>query len=202
VLKPEPLPLPVAATTLLQQVRVCNLCAPGLPLGVRPVLQVHPEARILVVGQAPGIKVHKSGVPFDDASGDRLRDWMGVTREVFYDPTQVAIVPMGFCYPGTGKSGDLPPRPECAARWREPVLALMPHVALTLVIGQYAQAWHLPEAGAATVTDTVKDWRAYAPHRLPLPHPSPRNNIWLKKNPWFGETLLPELRRLVGQALG
>jgi uracil-DNA glycosylase len=193
--------LPVATALLLQQVRACALCAPHLALGVRPVLQVHPGARILVVGQAPGIRVHNSGIAFDDASGDRLREWMGITRNVFYEPTQVAIVPMGFCYPGTGKSGDLPPRPECAPQWRRQVLAQLPRIALTLVIGQYAQAWHLPNSGNGSVTSTVERWQEFAPAVIPLPHPSPRNNIWLKRNPWFAETLLPELKVLVAQAL-
>ena len=196
--------LPVATLALLRQVRACTLCAPHLPLGVRPVLQVHTAARILVVGQAPGIKVHHSGVPFDDASGERLRDWMGVPAEVFYDPRQVAIVPMGFCYPGKGKSGDLPPRPECAPRWRQDVLAQMPGIVLTLVIGQYAQAWHLPpspQPGGSGVTGTVERWAEFAPAVLPLPHPSPRNNIWLKRHPWFGQTLLPVLKELVARAL-
>ena len=193
--------LPIATALLLQQVRACTLCAPHLPLGVRPVLQVHPAARILVVGQAPGIRVHNSGIPFDDASGDRLREWMGITRDVFYEPTQMAIVPMGFCYPGTGKSGDLPPRPECAPHWRQQVLAHLPNIALTLVIGQYAQTWHLPRSGNSSVTSTVARWQEFAPGVIPLPHPSPRNNIWLKRNPWFAETLLPELKVLVAQAL-
>jgi uracil-DNA glycosylase len=193
--------LPAATALLLQQVRACTLCAPQLPLGPRPVLQVHPAARILVVGQAPGTKVHNSGVPFDDASGDRLREWMGISREVFYEPTQMAIVPMGFCYPGTGKSGDLPPRPECAPRWRQEVLAHMPAIALTLVIGQYAQAWHLPKSVHSSVTGTVQRWQEFAPNVIPLPHPSPRNNIWLKHNPWFAEILLPELKVLVARAL-
>ncbi len=194
--------LPVATALLLQQVRACTLCAPHLPLGVRPVLQVHPAARILVVGQAPGIRVHNSGIPFDDASGDRLRAWMGITRDVFYEPTLMAIVPMGFCYPGTGKSGDLPPRTECAPRWRQQVLEQLPHIALTLVIGQYAQAWHLPKSARNnTVTGTVEHWQEFAPGVIPLPHPSPRNNIWLQRNPWFAETLLPELKKLVAQAL-
>ena len=176
--------LPATTAHLLQLVRACTLCEPHLPLGVRQVLQVHPAARILVVGQAPGIRVHNSGVPFDDASGDRLREWMGITREVFYDPLQMAIVPMGFCYPGTGKSGDLPPRPECAPHWRQQVLA------------------HLPQTGNSSVTSSVERWQEFAPGVVPLPHPSPRNNIWLKRNPWFAETLLPELKLLVAQALG
>lgn len=193
--------LPAATALLLQQVRACNLCAPHLPHGVRPVLQLHPAARILVVGQAPGIRVHNSGVPFDDASGERLREWMGISREVFYEPTRMAIVPMGFCYPGTGKAGDLPPRPECAPHWRQQVLAHVPHITLTLVIGQYAQAWHLPDSGKSSVTRTVERWQEFAPGVIPLPHPSPRNNIWLKRNPWFAETLLPELKALVAKAL-
>ncbi len=193
--------LPPATALLLRQVRACTLCATQLPLGVRPVLQVHPAARILVVGQAPGIRVHTSGVPFDDASGDRLREWMGISREVFYEPTKMAIVPMGFCYPGTGKSGDLPPRPECAPRWRQQVLEHLPDIELTLVIGQYAQAWHLPKSGHSSVTGTVQRWQEFAPGVIALPHPSPRNNIWLKRNPWFAEKLLPELKVLVAQAL-
>ena len=201
LLAPLDTDLPPATVLLLQQVRACTLCAPYLPLGVRPVVQVHQAARILVVGQAPGIRVHQSGIPFDDASGERLREWMGITREVFYEPTRMAIVPMGFCYPGTGKSGDLPPRPECAPRWRQQVLEHLPHIALTLVIGQYAQAWHLPKSGKNSVTGTVERWQEFAPAVIPLPHPSPRNNIWLKRNPWFAETLLPELRELVAQAL-
>ncbi len=193
--------LPLATALLLQQVRACTLCTPHLPLGVRPVLQVHPSARILVVGQAPGIRVHNSGIPFEDASGDRLREWMGITREVFYEPTQIAILPMGFCYPGTSKSGDLPPRPECAPRWRQQVLEHLPNIALTLVIGKYAQAWHLPRSGNSSVTNLVESWQKFSPGVMPLPHPSPRNNIWLKRNPWFAETLLPELKLLVSHAL-
>ena len=193
--------LPAATHTLLQQVRACTLCAAHLPLGARPVLQVHPAARILVVGQAPGIKVHRSGIPFDDASGDRLREWMGIGREVFYEPTRIAIVPMGFCYPGTGKSGDLPPRPECALQWRQQVLKNLPNIALTIVIGRYAQAWHLPPSGDSSVTSIVERWKEFAPSVMPLPHPSPRNNIWLKRNPWFAETLLPAFKELVTRAL-
>jgi uracil-DNA glycosylase len=179
---------------LLKEVRGCDVCRAVLPLGPRPVLQVHPEARILIAGQAPGSKVHTSGVPFDDASGDRLRDWMGIDKATFYDAKQIAILPMGFCYPGTGKSGDLPPRPECATAWREKLLAQMPNIQLTLVIGQYAQAWHLRGAKPASLTDTVLAWKNYWPQQLPLPHPSPRNNIWLSKNPWFEKELLPALR--------
>jgi uracil-DNA glycosylase len=167
---------------LLKEVRACTLCAEHLALGPRPVLQVDARARILIAGQAPGRKVHDSGVPFDDASGERLRQWMGVDRGVFYDPAIVAILPMGFCYPGTGRSGDLPPRRECAPQWRAPLLAALPKIELTLVIGQYALDWHLPQLAANSLTDTVQAWRAHWPSVLPLPHPSPRNNIWLKRN--------------------
>ena len=186
---------------LAKSARSCNLCAAELSHGVRPVFQVGERARVLVVGQAPGSKVHETGVPFDDPSGDRLRDWMGIDRETFYDERQVALLPMGFCYPGRGKSGDLPPIPRCAATWRQDFIDLLPNVRLTLVIGQYAQEWHLPQR-AKTLTDTVRDWRRYENSVIPLPHPSPRNNIWLKKNPWFSAELLPEVRRRVGMALG
>ena len=185
---------------LLQRVRSCTLCETHLPHGVRPVLQFHPDARILIAGQAPGRKVHESGVPFDDASGDRLRSWMGVPREVFYDAARIAILPMGFCYPGTGSSGDLPPRPECTPAWRKPLLNALSRLQLTLVIGSYAQAWHLGEE-ATNVTKAVQDWRGYWPEIIPLPHPSPRNNIWLKRNPWFEEELLPQLRKRIARVL-
>jgi uracil-DNA glycosylase len=164
------------------------------------VVQADPRATILIAGQAPGLRVHESGVPFNDASGDRLRDWLGMSKEVFYDPSKVAILPMGFCYPGTGKSGDLPPRPECEQAWRKEMLSHLSSVRLTLVLGQYAQRWHLAKPGR-TLTDTVHAWRDYAPALFPLPHPSPRNNIWLKRNPWFTESLLPDLARAVVTAL-
>lgn len=187
--------------TLLTDVRACTLCAAHLPLGPRPVVQIHASARILVAGQAPGRKVHASGIPFDDASGERLRDWLGVTRETFYDPKQFAILPMGFCYPGTGTSGDLPPRPECAPAWRQKLLSHVPKLELSLLIGQYAQAYHLPGA-RTSLTELVQAWREHWPKVVPLPHPSPRNNIWLKRNPWFGDKLLPVLRKRVAQVLG
>jgi len=185
---------------LLSEVRACTICANHLPLGPRPVLQMAATARVLVVGQAPGRKVHASGVPFSDPSGDRLRNWMGITPEAFYDPRRVALLPMGFCYPGTGSSGDLPPRPECAVAWREKLLARLKHVELTLVIGQYAQAYHLPGSGAS-VTAVVQGWREHWPDVVPLPHPSPRNNIWLRKNPWFEEDLVPRLRERIAAVL-
>ena len=190
-----------ALPRLLAEVRACTLCAPHLPHGTRPVLQLHPDARILIAAQAPGRKVHDSGIPFNDASGERLRQWMGVERDVFYDAQRLAILPMGLCYPGTGRSGDLPPRPECAPRWRERLLAVLPNVALTLVIGRYAQAWHLPDRGR-TLTELTAGWRAHAPAVFPLPHPSPRNQLWVRRNPWFEAVLLPALRQRVQQVLG
>lgn len=187
-------------TTLLADVRACTLCAEHLPLGPRPVLQAHPAARILIAGQAPGRKVHQTGIPFDDPSGDRLRDWLGLSREAFYDAGQVAILPMGFCFPGTTKGGDLPPRPECAPAWRAALLSQLTNVRLTLVIGRYAQAYHLPEAGSS-VTEAVRNWRKHWPDVLPLPHPSPRNNRWLKRNPWFADEVVPRLRTRVAEIL-
>ena len=192
-----PAPAARAHLPLLRRVRACTLCAEHLPLGPRPVLQVDPRATILIAGQAPGSKVHASGIPFQDASGERLRDWMGIDAPTFYDPTQIALMPMGFCYPGTGRSGDLPPRPECAASWRTPLMAVLVNVRLTLVIGQYAQAWHLGDRQKSTLTETVRAWRDYWPANLPLPHPSPRNNIWLRRNGWFEDEVVPRLRRRV-----
>jgi uracil-DNA glycosylase len=162
-------------------------------------LQLHPRAQVAVAGQAPGRKVHESAVPFQDASGDRLRDWMGIDAATFYDATRIAILPMGFCYPGSGKTGDVPPRPECAATWRVKLLEQLANVGLTLVNGQYAQAWHFGTSSTRTLTDTVCAWREYSRHSLLLPHPSPRNRFWLKRNPWFSEDLLPELRRRVSR---
>ena len=187
-------------TSLLSEVRKCTLCQQHLPHGVRPIVQLLPSAKVLIAGQAPGRKVHESGVPFDDASGDRLREWLGITPEIFYDAEKVAIIPMGFCYPGSGKSGDLPPRPECAPAWREKLLGKLTHVELTLVIGQYAQAYHL-SGPASSVTDAVKGWERTWPSIVPLPHPSPRNNIWLKRNPWFEKDLVPLLRQRVKEIL-
>jgi uracil-DNA glycosylase len=186
---------------LLAQVRACTLCKDFLPLGPRPVVQLDPHARILIAGQAPGTKVHATGQPFNDPSGDRLRQWLGVTREQFYDPEIFAIMAMGFCYPGRGKSGDLPPRPECAPQWRQQLLSHAPNLKLTLAIGQYALAWHLKGAQKPTLTETVKNWRDYWPDIVPLPHPSPRNNIWLKKNPWFEKEVVPELQTRVAKLL-
>lgn len=199
---------------LLAQVRGCTLCLDHLPHGVRPVVQLAPEAKVLIAGQAPGRLVHQSGVPFDDPSGDRLRDWLGVDHDTFYDPAKIALLPMGFCFPGTGKSGDLPPRPECAPAWRSALLEHLPNLELTIVLGRYALDHHLPPAGPdtrpsraihptpthpRTVTALVADWRRHWPHVLPLPHPSPRNRAWFKRNPWFETDVLPRLRTRVAE---
>ena len=187
--------------SLLAEIRACTICAAHLPHGPRPIVQAHASARILIVGQAPGRKVHDSGIPFNDASGERLRDWLGITREVFYDARQIALVPMGLCFPGSGSSGDLPPRAECAPRWQAPILSHLKNLRLTLAIGQYAQAHHLPNSGAS-LTETAMAWREQWPRLLALPHPSPRNNLWLKRNPWFERELLPQLRARVAEVLG
>ncbi|MDE2369481.1 MAG: uracil-DNA glycosylase family protein [Burkholderiales bacterium] len=184
-------------STLVAQVRACTLCAASLPLPPRPLLQIDAAAKILVAGQAPGRRAHESGIPFDDVSGDRLRAWMGIDREVFCDARRIAIVPMGLCYPGTGRGGDLAPRPECAPAWRARLLAGLPKLQLTLVIGRYALDWHLPQYRGAGVTDAVRDWRRHGSALLPLPHPSPRNQRWLRDHPWFEAEVLPVLRERV-----
>lgn len=186
---------------LLERVRACTLCQ-GLPLGPRPLLQAGSGARILIAGQAPGRRAHLSGIPFDDISGERLRVWLGLTREQFYDASRVAIIPMGLCFPGTSKSGDLPPRPECAPAWRAPLLASLPQIALTVVLGRYALAWHCPEQARATLSDAVAAWLKAPGPVIPLPHPSPRNMAWLKRHPWFEAEVLPLLRERIQLALG
>ncbi|MFP2768590.1 uracil-DNA glycosylase family protein [Oceanisphaera sp. KMM 10153] len=186
---------------LLQRVRSCRICEAQLPLGPRPVVQMAPPARIMIIGQAPGTRVHETGIPWNDPRGDTLRRWLQLSREQFYDPGVIAIMPMGFCYPGRGKSGDLPPRPECAPAWHEQLLVALPHIQLTLLIGQYAQRYYLGKQ-YRTLTETVRHWRDFAPDRLPLPHPSPRNRRWLSQNPWFEQEELPALRRRVHQVLG
>jgi uracil-DNA glycosylase len=188
-------------TRLLEEVRACTHCS-GLPLGPNPLLQAGQGARILIAGQAPGRITHAKGRPFDDPSGDRLRDWLGLARDTFYDPQRLAILAMAFCYPGTGTGGDLPPRPECAELWRRRLLARLPDIRLTLVVGQYAQAWHLPEAAALSLTSRVRLQDVRHAPVIALPHPSPRNGVWLKANPWFAETLLPVLKDRVRAALG
>lgn len=185
---------------LLREVKSCRLCEAHLPLGPRPVFQLSRNSRILLVGQAPGTKVHASGRPFTDPSGDRLRDWLGVTEAEFYDPELFALLPMGFCYPGRGKSGDLPPRKECAAAWRPKLLPHLAKVELTVLIGQYAIAYHLPDA-QGTLTEIVRDWKSHWPTILPIPHPSPRNNLWLRKNPWFEQQVIPHLQERVSKLI-
>lgn len=187
---------------LLARIRACTVCAAHLHHGVRPIVQASIRARILIAGQAPGRRVQISGIPFDDPSGDRLRQWLGVDRQTFYDPQKFAIVPMGFCYPGAGKSGDLPPRKECAPLWQEKLHAHLPNIQLRLTIGQYAQDWHLGKARKRTLTATVHNWRTFWPDVLPMPHPSPRNQIWLKKNPWFEGDVIPVLQARVLEILG
>ena len=173
-----------------------------MPLGARPVLQADARARILIAGQAPGRRVHETGIPFNDVSGDRLRTWLGIERDTFYDASKIALLPMGFCYPGSGASGDLPPRPECAPLWREQLLRRLPNIALTLVIGQYAMAWHLGDRRQANLTATVAAWRSFWPEVLPMPHPSPRNQRWMRNNPWFEADVLPALQRRVQELIG
>lgn len=182
---------------LLAAVRACRACEAHLPLGPRPVLQAHETARILVVGQAPGRRVHTTGVPWDDASGERLRAWMGIDRNTFYDQSRVAIIPMGYCYPGKGAGGDLPPRRECARLWLTHLLAKLPQVESTLLIGQYAQRHFLGSRCKPTLATTTRAWREYAPNFTPLPHPSPRNQPWFKRHPWFERQVVPALRERV-----
>lgn len=187
--------------SLLARIRSCTLCT-GLPLGPRPILQADPRARILIVGQAPGRITHAKGRPFDDPSGDRLRRWLGVDRGQFYDPALFALVPMGFCYPGTGRGGDLSPRPECAATWRRPVLEALPAISLTLVLGEFAQKWHFPESGRTSLAGRVARWRETWPDRVPMPHPSPRNQRWFRDHPWFEAELVPALQAETARILG
>lgn len=187
---------------LLRDIRACQICASALPHAPRPVLRATSSARIVIAGQAPGTRVHESGMPFTDPSGDRLRDWMGVDSETFYNDKLIAIVPMGFCFPGLDdKGGDLPPRKECAPAWRSSVFTHLNNVKLTLLVGSYAQNWHLKDSRKPTLSETVKAFKEYGPELLPLPHPSWRNNAWLKKNPWFTDDLLPHLRRRISRIL-
>lgn len=177
---------------LLGRVRNCRLCETQLPLEPRPILRATITSKILIIGQAPGARAHHTGMPWNDPSGDRLRQWMGMDRESFYDATRIAIIPMGFCYPGKGQSGDLPPRKECAEHWHRPLRAALPALQLTLLVGSYAQRHYLNQR--EPLADTVRNWRRHAPAYLPLPHPSPRNIRWLQNNPWFEEEVIPVLR--------
>ena len=188
---------------LVARIRACRLCEADLPLGPRPVLRVAATARLLIIGQAPGTKVHESGIPWNDRSGDRLRQWLDLDRETFYDDSRIAILPTGLCYPGRDpKGGDRPPRPECAPLWHPQVRALLPDIRLILLVGRYAQAHVLGRECRATVTETVAAWKAYLPDMLVLPHPSWRTNGWQAKTPWFETELLPEARRLIRDVLG
>ena len=187
--------------TLVARIESCRNCK-DLPLGPRPVLRVSATARLVVAGQAPGTRVHETGVPFADPSGDRLREWMGIDEATFYDRSRVNIIPMGFCYPGrNARGGDLPPRPECSALWHHELFGMIASPKLILVIGQYAQAWHLGDRRGRTLTETVRNWKSYLPQYLPMPHPSPRNNMWLRRNPWFEDEVIPELRLRVAKIL-
>lgn len=179
---------------LVKSARDCRICEKHLPLGPNPVFQINRNARILLIGQAPGKLVHESGIPWKDKSGDRLREWLGVDEKTFYDSGKIAIMPMGFCYPGTGKTGDLPPRPECAPEWHLRFLAAMPNIKLTLLLGQYAQNYYLGDKQKKNLTETVRAWREYLPDFIPLPHPSPLNNRWLAKNRWFEAEVITFLK--------
>ncbi|MEM7036104.1 MAG: uracil-DNA glycosylase family protein [Bacteroidota bacterium] len=180
--------------TLLHEIRACRICEAHLELGPRPVVTAHEDAVVAIIGQAPGTRVHASGVPWDDMSGDRLRDWMGVDREFFYESTALAIIPMGFCFPGSGKSGDLPPRKECAPQWHEQLFVHLPNLKLIMLVGSYAQKHYLGKRWKKNLTETVRHYHEYLPTYFPIVHPSPRNKIWQKKNPWFAEEVLPELK--------
>ena len=185
------------AADLLETIRQCTVCAASLAAGPRPIVAFSQTARLVIIGQAPGARVHASGVPWDDASGDRLREWTGLAKADFYDETKVALVPMGFCYPGVGDGGDLPPRPECAPLWHPQILPLLPQDRLTLLVGSYAQARYLPKVTRRSLTETVRAFGEAAPDFFPLPHPSWRSGIWMGKNPWFEQTVLPALRTAV-----
>jgi len=185
---------------LLEDVRACEVCVPHLEFGPRPIVQVGSTAKVVIIGQAPGRRVHESGVPWDDPSGVRLREWLGLTDEQFYDPGVVALIPMGFCFPGNGQSGDLPPREECAPLWHERLLAELPSNRLDVIIGQYAQKRYIEDRGK-TLTETVSRWSTYLPHRVVMPHPSPRNRRWLSQNPWFEAEAIPRIRKRVEEVL-
>lgn len=182
---------------LLSQIRNCTICSQHLPLGPRPIVAAHNDAKILIIGHAPGTKVHQTGIPWDDQSGKQLRKWMGVTEEGFYDATKIAQMPKGFCYPGKGKSGDLPPRPECAPQWHQSLLDKLPNLKLTLLIGQYSQSHYLGSQMEKNLTETVRKHQNYLPNYFVLPHPSPRNRFWLSKNPWFEQSVVPLLKNRV-----
>lgn len=189
-----------ALEALLSEVRACRNCT-DLPLGPRPTLRVRTTSRVLIVGQAPGTRVHATGIPWNDPSGDLLRDWLGIDKEFFYDESRIAIIPMGFCYPGRGKGGDLPPRRECAELWFDRLWAHLGNIRLTLLIGQYAQRHYLGARRGRTLAETVRNFEAFLPEFFPLPHPSPRNRLWLRRNEWFGRVVLPRLQEEFRRAL-
>jgi len=182
---------------LLSEIRDCEVCKAHLPLGPRPVVTANSEAKIVIIGQAPGTKVHASGIPWDDASGKQLRKWLDISDELFYDETKIAIVPMGFCYPGKGKTGDLPPRSECAPLWHQKLFDFMPNIEMVILIGLYAQKYYLKKDAKKTLTETVSEYHQYLPTYFPLPHPSPRNRFWLTKNPWFEKEVVPTLQKYI-----
>ena len=186
---------------LLSEIRSCQVCKSQLPLGPRPVVAAHPNSRIVIIGQAPGTKVHQTGIPWDDPSGKQLRSWLNILDSVFYDESKIALMPMGFCYPGRGKGGDLPPRPECAPLWHNALLTSMPSLELIILIGTYSQKYYLGNTAKATLTETVKGYQEYLPKYFPLPHPSPRNRFWQSKNPWFGQEVVPVLQERVAHIL-
>lgn len=188
--------------TLAEEIAACRICAGAMGHQPRPVVQFSPSAKVLIIGQAPGSAVHNSGIPWDDPSGDRLRDWTGLDKAAIYDPEQVALVPMGFCYPGKGKSGDLPPRPECAPRWHPQVLATLPDDRLTLLVGSYAQAHYLPNTRKLGLAERVRRFEDFLPGYFPLPHPSWRSTVFMRANPWFEERVVPALRREIAARIG
>lgn len=187
--------------SLLNEISQCAMCNKHLPLGPRPVVSVSKQSQIIIIGQAPGIKVHRSGIPWDDPSGKQLRKWLNVSDDDFYNTSKFGIMPMGFCYPGKGLSGDLPPRHECAPKWHQSILNQMPHVKLVILIGMYSQKYYLKQKAKKTLTETVANYQHYLPDFFPLPHPSPRNRFWLTKNPWFEKTVLEELQKKVANIL-
>lgn len=186
---------------LLEKISACTLCTPHLELGPRPVLSAHQESKIVIIGQAPGTVVHKSGVPWEDKSGDNLRKWMGIDKDIFYNPNKVALIPMGFCYPGKGKSGDLPPRKECAPKWHQELFVKMKQIKLMVLVGKYAQDYYLKNYPNQNLTQRVKNFNDFLPKYFVLPHPSPRNNIWQAKNKWFQTDVIPTLQSSINEIL-
>lgn len=186
---------------LTKQIKSCQICKDHLPLDPRPVFKAHEHSKIVIIGQAPGLAVHKSGIPWNDKSGDNLRRWLGVSSETFYNPLFFSIIPMGFCYPGKGKSGDLPPRKECALQWHELLFKSLTHVELVLLVGKYAQDYYLPQNPYKNLTSTVQNYKYFLPQFFTLPHPSPRNNIWMAKNEWFKHLVLPELKIRIAEII-